>query len=327
MLTCSGAVMTEMFQPLDVKKIQTCSLAERKSMVSAGDFARAWKKGGRFADFLDRLPHVLAAGDLRAVAAAIVRACKDQRTVALGMGAHAIKVGLNPVLIDLMEKGIIRSVAMNGAGIVHDFELAFSGQTSEDVAASLGSGSFGMARETCSFLGEATDRAGKEEIGLGRAVGLSILEQNLPFAATSILAAGARLSIPVTVHVAIGTDIIHMHPQFHAGQAGEASHRDFLTFASVVSTLEQGVYINLGSAVILPEVFLKALSLVRNLGHSVKHMTTVNMDFIRHYRPMTNVVHRPTLEGGKGYCLVGHHEIMFPLLAAAVIEQMQEDVC
>jgi len=314
--------MTDIFQPIELDNIQTCSLAERKSMVSTGDFARAWEKRGSFADFLSTLPNILAARDFRAVISAIVRACKDQHTVALGMGAHAIKVGLNPIIIDLMEKGILRAVAMNGAGIVHDFELAFSGQTSEDVAAALGTGSFGMAKETCSFLGDATDRAGKEGIGLGRAVGLSILEQKLPFADTSILAAGARLSIPVTVHVAIGTDIIHMHPQFHAGHAGEASHRDFRTFASVVSTLEQGVYINLGSAVILPEVFLKALSLVRNLGHSVKHVTTVNMDFIRQYRPMTNVVNRPTLEGGKGYCLVGHHEIMFPLLTAAVIEEL-----
>ncbi|MEE4357333.1 MAG: hypothetical protein V2I97_12775 [Desulfococcaceae bacterium] len=312
------------FTPIELKDIKTYSLSGRESRVSADDFARKWKKGGRFSDFLDTLPRILAADDLRAVADAIIRAHKEKRTVALGMGAHVIKTGLNPLIIDLMEQGIIQAVAMNGACIIHDFELAFSGRTSEDVAAALGSGAFGMAEETCTFLGSAIERAGKEELGLGQAVGLSILEEKLPMAAESIPAAGVRLGIPVTVHVAMGTDIIHMHPCFPPAAAGDAGHRDFRIFASVVSTLEKGVYINLGSAVILPEVFLKALTLVRNLGHSVKNLTTVNMDFIRHYRPMTNVVHRPTLEGGKGYSIVGHHEIMFPLLAAAVKEQMEE---
>ena len=240
----------------------------------------------------------------------------------MAMGAHVIKVGLNPIIINLMEQGIIKAVAMNGAGIIHDFELAMTGQTSEDVAASIGDGSFGMARETCDFLGQAILKAGKENIGLGQAVGQAIIDARLPVAEKSILAAGARLNIPVTVHVAIGTDIIHMHPEFNPKEAGGASYRDFMTFASVVSSLDQGVYLNVGSAVILPEVFLKAITLVRNLGHKVEKLTTVNMDFMRHYRPMTNVVHRPTLEGGKGYNLIGHHEIMFPLIAAGVIEQI-----
>lgn len=239
------------------------------------------------------------------------------------MGAHVIKVGLNPVVIDLMERGIIKAVAMNGAGIIHDFELAMTGQTSEDVAASIGDGSFGMAQETCDFLGKAILQAGRKNIGLGQAVGQAVIDAGLPVAEKSILAAGARLGIPVTVHIAIGTDIIHMHPEFNPQEAGGASYRDFMTFASVVASLDQGVYLNIGSAVILPEVFLKALTLVRNLGHKVEKLTTVNMDFIRHYRPMTNVVHRPTLEGGKGYNLVGHHEIMLPLIAAGVIEQIE----
>lgn len=238
------------------------------------------------------------------------------------MGAHVIKVGLGPVIIDLMERGVIHALALNGAGIIHDFELAFAGQTSEDVAAALGDGSFGMARETCGFLGEAIHDGAREGLGLGQAVGRRILADRLPHADKSLLAAGARLGIPVTVHVAIGTDIIHMHPQFDPAAAGETSHRDFRTFTGVVATLAHGVYLNVGSAVILPEIFLKALTLARNLGHHVAPLTTVNLDFIRQYRPMTNVVQRPTLEGGRGIGLVGHHEILLPLIAAGVIERL-----
>jgi hypothetical protein len=238
------------------------------------------------------------------------------------MGAHVIKVGLNPVVVDLMERGIISAVAMNGAGIIHDIELALTGQTSEDVTASIGDGTFGMARETCSFLSEAIKMAGKQSAGLGEAVGRIIIENKLPQMEKSILAAGNRLGIPVTVHVALGTDIIHMHPDFDPCNAGKATHRDFRTFASIIATLEGGVYMNVGSAVILPEIFLKAITLVRNLGHHLKNFTTVNMDFIRHYRPMTNVVQRPTSNGGQGINLVGHHEIMLPLIAAGVIEQI-----
>jgi hypothetical protein len=195
-----------------------------------------------------------------------------------------------------------------------------TGQTSEDVAAALGDGSFGMAEETGVFLSGAIEEAGKQVTGLGEAVGRAIVEHRLPVEEQSILAAGFRLGIPVTVHVAMGTDIIHMHPRFNPKEAGAASHRDFLTFASVVSTLEGGVYLNIGSAVILPEVFLKAITLVRNLGYVLDAFTTVNMDFIRQYRPLTNVVHRPTNQGGHGYNLIGHHEIMLPLIAAGVLE-------
>lgn len=315
--------MKRQWKPLSLDGLKTYPLKSRNSKVSVNDFAVPWTAGGAFRSFIDKLPDVLAATDLKAITAAIVKACQDDKTVVLGMGAHVIKVGLNPLIIDLMERGVVSAVAMNGAGIIHDFELAYAGCTSEDVAASLSSGSFGMARETGEFLGQAIAKAGEARRGLGRAVGNAILDSRLPFVDKSILAAGARLDIPVTVHIAIGTDIIHMHPAFSGSDGGSASHIDFRLFASVVSNLEDGVYLNIGSSVILPEVFLKAVTLVRNLGFPLNHFTTVNMDFIRHYRPMTNVVNRPTAMSGRGYHLVGHHEIMFPLIAAEIIERLR----
>ncbi|RPJ15768.1 MAG: hypothetical protein EHM30_08070 [Desulfobacteraceae bacterium] len=314
--------MAHSFKPIDTGRLKTYSISQRKSKVSADDFAACWNKGGSLKKFLDGLPGILAGIDLRDVISSMAGAFLNKKTILIGMGAHVIKVGLNPVLIDLMRRGIITAVAMNGAGIIHDSEIAMTGRTSEDVAASLGDGSFGMARETGEFLNGAIKRAGSESLGLGEAVGKEIAGKNLPFKDKSILAAGAALGIPVTVHVAIGTDIIHMHPGFDAGAAGTATHRDFLTFASVVSTLDEGVYLNIGSSVIMPEVFLKATTLARNLGHDIDRFTAVNMDFIRHYRPMTNVVGRPTAKGGKGINLTGHHEIMFPLIAAGVIERV-----
>ncbi len=311
-------------KPINLDKLKTYPLNSRKSKVSVTDFAVPWKRGLGFTDFLHRLPAILAADDIKGVIAAVVAAAQEQRTIAMGMGAHVIKVGLNPILIDLMERGALTALAMNGAGIIHDLELAMSGQTSEDVTASLGDGSFGMARETGEFLSQAIKAAGREKSGLGAAVGAAILAADLPHTDKSLLAAGRRLGIPVTVHVAMGTDIVHMHPGFDPAAAGEASHRDFRTFASVVATLEKGVYLNVGSAVIMPEVFLKATTLVRNLGYRLENFTTVNMDFIKHYRPMTNVVHRPTAGGGQGYSLVGHHEIMLPLVAAGIIEQLSD---
>ncbi len=315
--------MTHSFKPIDTGRLKTYSISERKSKVSADDFAAPWRKGGSFAEFIDSLPDILAGTDVRTVISSISEAFLKKKTVFVGMGAHVIKVGLNPLIIDLMRRGIITAVAMNGAGIIHDSEIAMTGRTSEDVAASLGDGSFGMARETGEFLNGAIKRAERESLGLGEAVGKEIAEKDFPFRDKSILAAGAIFDIPVTVHVAIGTDIIHMHPGFDAGATGAATHRDFLTFASVVSTLNEGVYLNIGSSVILPEVFLKATTLARNLGHNIDTFTAVNMDFIRHYRPMTNVVGRPTAKGGKGINLTGHHEIMLPLIAAGVIEAVE----
>ncbi|MCP3954719.1 MAG: hypothetical protein GY697_21235 [Desulfobacterales bacterium] len=309
--------------PIDLAKLKTYPLDSRKSKVSVEDFATPWTRGMDFSAFLDSLPSLLAAGDLNAVIDAIVTAVRAQKTIVMGMGAHVIKVGLNPLIIDLMQRRVLTALAMNGAGIIHDLELAMQGQTSEDVAASLGDGSFGMARETGEFLSRAIKTAGEKKLGLGAAVGAAILAADFPYKDKSLLAACTRLNIPVTVHVAMGTDIIHMHPDFDPAAAGAASHRDFRLFAAVIATLEKGVYLNVGSAVIMPEVFLKATTLVRNLGSRLADFTTVNMDFIKHYRPMTNVVHRPTSSGGKGYSLVGHHEIMLPLVAAGILEQLE----
>jgi len=314
--------MTHPFKPIDTGKLKTYSISERKSKVSADDFAVPWEKGKSFREFIDSLPDILAGTDVRTVISSISEAFLKKKTIIVGMGAHVIKVGLNPLIIDLMRRGIITAVAMNGAGIIHDSEIAMTGRTSEDVAASLGDGSFGMARETGEFLNGAIKRAEMESLGLGEAVGKEIAGRDFPFRDKSILAAGAILDIPVTVHVAIGTDIIHMHPGFDGRAAGGATHRDFLIFASIVSTLNEGVYLNIGSSVIMPEVFLKATTLARNLGHDIDTFTAVNMDFIRHYRPMTNVVGRPTAKGGKGINLTGHHEIMLPLIAAGVIERV-----
>ena len=314
--------MPKKFKPLDLSKIKTYSLSDRSSKVSTADFAKTSQKGASFKDFLNGLPNILAGSDLRSVISATAAAADNNKTIILGMGAHVIKVGLNPVVIDLMERGIITCVAMNGAGIIHDVELAMAGHTSEDVATAIDDGSFGMAEDTAVFLGRALAESRQNSDGLGQAIGRAIQEKKLPFSKQSILAAGFRLGIPVTVHVAIGTDIIHMHPQFDAAQTGIATHRDFRLFSSVVATIEKGVYLNVGSAVILPEVFLKAVALARNLGHTLDHFTTVNLDMITHYRPLTNVINRPTAKGGEGINLVGHHEIMLPLIAAGVIEQL-----
>ena len=315
--------MKSKYKPIDLSEVKTYRLTDRPSMVSTEDFARPWQNGSSYADFLSSLPDILAGSELKRIVAAIAEAYRADRTVIFGMGAHVIKVGLNPIIINLMERGVVTAVAMNGAGIVHDLELAMVGQTSEDVAAALDDGTFGMAAETCSFLTEALASAETEDMGLGYAVGRSILDHKLPLMDKSILAAGVRLGIPVTVHVAIGTDIIHMHPGFDPARTGKASHHDFRLFASVVSTLEKGVYLNVGSAVIMPEVFLKATTLVRNLGHRLEAFTTVNLDFIKHYRPLTNVVNRPTARGGRGFNLIGHHEILVPLIAAGVIEAIE----
>ncbi|MGD9113502.1 MAG: hypothetical protein PVG44_02730 [Desulfobacterales bacterium] len=314
--------MSQKLKPIELSGVTTYSLAERESKVSYSHFAKTWRKGSSYRMFLDNLPDILAGRQLKDVIAAIVKAYQNKRTVLFGMGAHVIKVGLNPIVIDLMKRGIITGVAMNGAGIIHDVEVAMIGRTSEDVAATLDEGSFGMAQETCAFLGDAITAAEKEDTGLGAAVGRAIIDKQLPLMNESILATGARLGIPVTVHVAFGTDIIHMHPGFDPRKAGAATHRDFRFFAAMVATLQKGVYLNVGSAVILPEIFLKAITLVRNLGNTLNDFTTVNLDFIKHYRPLTNVVTRPTSRGGRGVNLVGHHEILIPLIAAGVIEHL-----
>jgi hypothetical protein len=310
-------------KPISLDGLRSYPLKDRPSKVKANDLARPWCEGGSLARWLDFLPDVLAARDLKEIAGKTVEAVTHEKTVLLAMGAHVVKVGLNPVVLDLMERGVISGIAMNGAGIIHDAELAMAGHTSEDVASELGDGRFGVAEETGRYLNEAVREGADRGWGLGRSVGAMLVREHFPHKSLSILAQAYEADIPVTVHVAVGTDIIHFHPSADGASIGKTSHTDFRIFASMVSSLEKGVFLNLGSAVILPEVFLKALSLVRNLGYEVRHFTTVNMDFIRHYRPMTNVVDRPTREGGKGYSLVGHHEIMFPLLAAGIIEGLK----
>ena len=249
---------------------------------------------------------------------------KSERPIAVGMGAHVIKVGLNPLLIDLMEKGVITSISLNGAGIVHDTEVAMVGRTSEDVGAVLGTGEFGAARETGEAVNEAISLGAEKNIGLGQAVGEYLLEKGFPYNAMSLLASAVRLNVPVTVHVAVGTDIVHIHPSADGAAIGKTTYEDFKIFCGIVSDLEGGAYLNIGSAVLLPEIFLKALTVARNLGHTVNNFTTANFDFIRHYRTMTNVVNRPTASGGIGYNFIGHHELMIPFLAACLLDKLAE---
>jgi hypothetical protein len=308
--------------PLDFSRVRTIPLRGRRSLVAAAALGRPVHAGGSVRAFLDGLPDILAARYLRLAADRIAAAIRRGRPVVLGMGAHPIKVGLGPVITDLVRRERIAAIAMNGACLVHDFELAWNGRTSEDVGPGLDRGTFGMARETGEFLNRATRDGVGAGLGLGRAVGEAILTARLRFADRSILATTVRADVPATVHVAIGTDIIHMHPGADGAAIGEGSLRDFRLLARVVAGLAGGVYLNLGSAVVLPEVFVKALNVARNLGHPVRDLTTIDMDFHRQYRPTVNVVTRPTAAGGRGIQLTGHHEIMFPLLWAAVEEAL-----
>jgi hypothetical protein len=305
-------------------KLKTYSIQNRQSKVRKEDLATPLPPDNAMDRFFSSLPQILAAKDLREIIAAMAEAHRGHKTIALAIGAHVIKVGLNPLIIDLMERGIVSSIALNGAGIIHDFELAYIGHTSEDVAAEIENGMFGMAEETASYLNGAIVKGVSEGIGIGEAVGKMILAGNFPHTQYSLFAAGARLGIPITVHVAIGTDIIHMHPSADGAAIGEGSLRDFRLYTEVVAGLEGGVYLNIGSAVLLPEIFLKALAIARNLGRTVQNFTVVNMDFIQHYRPLTNVVKRPTQKHGKGYSLTGHHEIMFPLLVAGLLAEIKK---
>ncbi len=301
--------------------VTTYPLAGRKSKVSLRDFARPCPRGARIRDFLLRLPRILAGETLRRLAGEIARARSREKPILWGVGAHVLKVGLSPVLVDLMEKGFVTGLALNGAGIVHDFELAVAGQTSEDVEAGLGAGAFGMARETGEELNAAIVAGDREGLGLGAAIGLHLTRRRPRHLRVSLLAAAHRLGLPATVHVAVGTDIVHMHPSCDPAAVGRTTHLDFRLFAAQVARLGGGgVYLNVGSAVLLPEVFLKAVTLARNLGHPLRDFATANLDFLQSYRPSTNVVERPTRGVGRGYRLTGHHEILLPLLAAALGE-------
>jgi len=306
----------------NINKVKTYSLKTRFSKVKAGDFARPPKRGESFSAFMGSLPNILKAKEIRAIAESIVRARKHKKAVIFMAGAHVIKCGLNPVLIELIRKKVITCVCLNGAGIIHDFELAFQGKTSEDVGENLKSGKFGMGRETADFLNNAVIDGVSEGLGLGYAVAKKIDEAKLPHKNLSLLLAAYKQKIPVCVFVAIGTDIIHQHPSFDAGLTAEGSQRDFQTLVGHIKGLNKGgVLLNFGSTVIMPEVFLKALNLARNLGNKVKDFTTANFDMLFHYRPAQNIVHRPVMSGGKGYYIIGHHELMLPLLAQAIVDK------
>jgi len=308
---------------LNPDKVKTYSLSKRQSKVRMGDFAQAPRKGATFAGFYRSLPKILKAKDIRAIAAAIVAARRKNRAVIFMAGAHVIKCGLNPVLIELIKKKLITCVCLNGAGIIHDFEIAFQGKTSEDVGENLKDGSFGMGRETADFLNRAAADGVRDGLGLGTAVASRIAAGKLPFKKLSLLYNAYKYKVPVCVFSAIGTDITHQHPSFNAALTAEGSIRDFWLFAENIRGLNKGgVVLNFGSAVILPEVFLKALNLARNLGNKVKDFTSANFDMIYQYRPAQNVCMRPVASGGKSYYIIGHHEIMLPLLAQAIVDQI-----
>ena len=312
--------MTFPYEPFDLSDVRTYPLASRQSKARREDFGRAWDPATGMAGWIDSLPNMLAASDFRAVVAAMRAAKAADRGLVWGFGAHLLKVGLGPLLIDLMARGYVSAIAVNGAGIIHDVEIALAGQTSEDVDAVLGKGQFGMSEET----GHDVNQVIADGVGRGLGLGQSVVEwlgrTAPPHADVSVLCAAARFGVPVTVHVAIGTDIIHMHPTASGEAIGAGSLRDFRYFTSHVRRLAGGVYLNVGSAVLLPEVFLKAVSLVRNRGIALDGLTTVNMDFLKMYRAETNVVRRPVAGVGTGYSLTGHHELMLPLLAAMLAD-------
>jgi hypothetical protein len=314
--------------PLVVGAVETYALASRKSKVNVRNFATPPGNKTSVAKLLDSLPHFLAASDLREVVGAIGRARRQQKAIIWGIGGHVIKVGLGPVLIDLMRRGYVSGMAMNGAALIHDFEIALSGNTSEDVEAGLGKGQFGMARETGEYINEIAKLAARIRIGYGEAAGQFLTSGVLAakYPDFSVIVGAYKHRIPVTVHLAIGTDIPHMHPAADGGALGVASLYDFRLFCALVKEMHPGgVYMNWGSAVLLPEVFLKAVSVVRNLGVPLHPITTANFDFIQHYRPLQNVVRRPTAPSSgakhaesRGYAITGHHEILLPLVAAAL---------
>lgn len=311
-------------RPLEFTGLRTVPLAARGGKVRAADFAAAYTPGAGIAGWLDSLPRILAGDSFRKVVDAIAAARERRRAIVWGMGGHVIKCGLAPVLADLMRRGCATAFAMNGAAAIHDFEIALAGHTSEDVEAVLPDGSFGAAEETGREMNRAIACGAADGLGMGEALGRRLDEIAAPaFAPASLLVAAYRKRVPVTVHVAVGTDTPHTHPAADAAAIGAATHRDFRLFCALAADLHDGgVYINAGSAVLLPEVFLKAVSAVRNLGHPLAGFTTVNLDFLQHYRPRVNVVERPHAgAGGAGYALTGHHEIMIPLLAAALVER------
>jgi hypothetical protein len=308
-------------RPLDLDRVNTYPLASRPSKVTTEDFARPVEAESSLADFLNSLPNILAAQTLSRLAACIRRAHSLGKPIIWGIGGHVVKTGMSPVIIDLMRRGYVSAIAANGSVLVHDAEIALVGSTSEDVDASLGAGAFGAADETGKLLNEAASAGARLCTGLGEALGRALVESNPPHESVSLLCAAYNLRRPFTAHVTIGADIAHFHPSVDAAALGETTHTDFRLLAEMVRRMDGGgVYLNIGSAVVLPEIFLKAVTLVRNLGHALSDITTANFDFIQSYRPLTNVVRRPVADGaGRGYSITGHHELTIPLLAAYIL--------
>jgi arginine dihydrolase ArgZ-like protein len=309
-------------EPIDLSSIATYPLASRPSKVTADDFAKTVASESSLSDFLASLPNILAARELRELAGVIKEAKQKDRAIIVGLGGHVVKTGLAPILINLIERGYVTAVAMNGSAMIHDFEIALVGATSEDVDATLGSGAFGMAEETGRLINEAVTDGARDNIGMGEAIGRRLQLMQPAHAGKSLLLAAYEARVPVTVHVAIGTDIVHIHPSADGASIGQTTQHDFRLLCSLIRELDGGgVYLNLGSAVVLPEVFLKTVTVVRNLGSRLEDFYTANFDFIQHYRPLTNVVRRPVAGSGRGFSFIGHHEIMIPLLAAYLLTE------
>ena len=321
-ITILPSIYDDDLRPLELDKVKTYPLASRPSKVNLEDFAKPISADASLSDFLASLPNVLAGQGIRELAQRICRAHELKKPIIWGIGGHVIKTGLAPVIIDLMKRGFVNGIAANGSVLVHDSEIATIGSTSEDVDATLSEGAFGGAEETGQLLNTAAQEGARDQIGLGEAVGRALLARNPKHRAYSLLCAAYESRIPFTAHVTIGGDIAHFHPSFDGAALGATTHTDFRCFAELVRRMDGGgVYLNIGSSVVLPEVFLKCITLVRNLGHNLSDITTANFDFIQSYRPMTNVVRRPTENGaGRGYSITGHHELTIPLLAALLIK-------
>ena len=309
--------------PADLTRVKTYPIKDRENKVKVSDFASPPCANQSISNWLESLPNILAGKNFKELVNAIVTARANSKPVIAMMGGHVIKCGLSPVIISMIEHSILTGVAMNGATSIHDFEIAIIGETSEDVGTNIATGMFGMWEETGRFMNEAIKQGQQSNIGMGESLGRKLISLQAQYQNVSILASAFRLNIPLTVHVAIGTDIIHQHPEADGSAIGQTSFTDFRIFVSEVANLDGGVLLNFGSAVIMPEVFLKALSIARNLGHKVTEFTTANFDMFQHYRPNENIVKRPTNIGGKGYSITGHHEIMIPLLACAVMDEMK----
>ena len=315
------SIYEDNLSPLDLDKVSTYPLSSRPSKVSLDDFAKPISEDSSLTDFLASLPDILAVQSLRSLAARMQRARELRKPIIWGIGGHVIKTGLAPIIIDLMQRGFVNAIAANGSVLVHDAEIAMVGSTSEDVDATLGEGVFGGADETGKLINLAARDGARDALGLGEAMGRALVGQTPKFARQSLLCAAYDAKVPFTAHVTIGGDIAHFHPEVDGASLGAATHTDFRLLAELVRRMDDGgVYLNVGSAVVLPEVFLKCVTLVRNLGHELKDITTANFDFIQSYRPLTNVVRRPTADGaGQGYSITGHHELTIPLLAAQLI--------